>query len=108
MLKEERKKIFISKVVIIGECKFKILNLTEQSRLDCEVYQGDPKPAQEVFYTFVNNTHRKFKNLMIVEELVKLYNIPKIFRSSFTLQASPVTIKSSTSGPVTTYVFIPV
>ena len=238
---------FVSRVVSIGESKFKIFNLTEPLRLDCEVYPGDPKPEKKVFCTFDKNnsqhniyslgdhvfhphgdapghqnrelknrgfefwdmnyvfnsacmidlsnskdakknngikfltkvcdyhilpylnimrevgaviirtgydkwieknkkhnpelipylnksaaniiaglksikvfgidsitidhpgdnyTHREFKNLMIVESLVKLYNIPKKFRNSFTLQTSPIAIIGATGGPVSAYAYV--
>lgn len=51
--------------------------------------------------------HQKFKNKLIVECLVHLYNIPKKHRCSFYLQTSPVAIVGATGGPVVAYVYIP-
>ncbi len=50
--------------------------------------------------------HQKFKNLLIVESLVHLHEIPVESRGDFDLQTSPVRIVGATGGPVVAYAFI--
>ena len=54
----------------------------------------------------VHYTHKKFKEIMIVESLVHLYEIPEAVRSNFDLQTSPIRITGATGGPVSVYAFI--
>lgn len=51
----------------------------------------------------VHYTHKRFKNLLIVEGMVHLYEIPT---KEFYLQTSPVRIKGATGGPVVAYAFV--
>lgn len=50
--------------------------------------------------------HQKFKELLIVESLVHLYDIPKNSRDDFDLQTSPIRIVGATGGPIIAYAFI--
>lgn len=50
--------------------------------------------------------HQLFKNLLIVESIVGLYNIPRKSRENFDLQTSPVKIKGATGGPIVAYAFV--
>jgi len=54
----------------------------------------------------VHEVHQTFKNLMIVESLVNLSDIPERSREDFTLMTSPQKIKGATGSPVAAYAFV--
>lgn len=54
----------------------------------------------------VHYAHQAFKDKLIVESMVHLYEIPAKSRSNFYLQTSPVRIVGATGGPVVAYAFI--
>lgn len=51
-------------------------------------------------------SHLAFKDKMIVESLVHLYEIPGKNQENFTLQTTPVRIVGATGGPVIAYAYI--
>ena len=51
-------------------------------------------------------SHLALKDMMIVEALVHLYEVPESHRACFTLQTSPVRIVGATGGPVIAYAYI--
>lgn len=53
-----------------------------------------------------HDSHRVLKNMLIVESLVHLYEIPEKARDNFDLQTSPVRINGATGGPIIAYAFI--
>ena len=53
-----------------------------------------------------HNSHQILKNLLIVESLVHLYEIPKEAKNNFDLQTSPVRIIGATGGPIIAHTFI--
>lgn len=50
--------------------------------------------------------HQLLKNVLIVESLVHLYEIPLEAREDFTLETSPVQIVGATGGPIVAHAFI--
>ncbi|MBU3957516.1 MAG: cyclase family protein, partial [Nanoarchaeota archaeon] len=53
-----------------------------------------------------HDSHQILKNMLIVESLVHLYEIPEKSRTFFDLQTKPVVIEGATGGPVVAYAFI--
>mgnify|MGYP001568909698 CR=1 FL=1 len=50
--------------------------------------------------------HQILKNILIVESLVHLYEIPSESKNNFDLQTSPIRITGATGGPIVAYAFI--
>jgi len=53
-----------------------------------------------------HDSHQILKNMLIVESLVHLHEIPEGSRECFNVQTSPLRIKGATGGPVVAYAFI--
>lgn len=54
----------------------------------------------------IHYAHKLFKEKLIVESMVHLYEIPPNARSNFHLQTSPVRIVGATGGAIVAYAFI--
>lgn len=54
----------------------------------------------------VHYAHQAFKDKLIVESMVHLYEIPLKARNDFYLQTSPIRIVGATGGPIVAYAFI--
>lgn len=54
----------------------------------------------------VHYAHQAFKDKLIVESMVHLYEIPAKSRNDFYLQTSPVRIVGATGGPIVAYAFV--
>ncbi|MBT4805491.1 cyclase family protein [Candidatus Woesearchaeota archaeon] len=53
-----------------------------------------------------HDVHQLFKEKLIVESLVNLYNIPEESKNNFDLQTSTIAIVGASGGPVTAFAFI--
>lgn len=54
----------------------------------------------------INKVHKMLKEKLIVESLVKMYNIPEESIDTFTLQTQPIAVKGSTGGPIVANAFL--
>ena len=48
----------ITRTILLGDVKYKIINLTEPLKMDVEVFPGNPKPRKEIFRKYSKNSSR--------------------------------------------------